>query len=449
MAAAGAFSCSPDLPERSSGAAIRSVRFDCDGVGQASIIQAPHRSLRAASLLLSASLLASSLVACGNSGRDDRAGGTGPLPIGAAIALTGNASVIGQDQRIGLELARDHFQGNFRGKGPALELTIEDGGSDEGTATNAFCSLIGADVVALIGPSLSQQAFAVDPIADRAGIPVIGPSNTATGIPEIGPFVSRVSAPVAQVAPLSIAAALRLNPKIRSAAVFYAQDDAYSTSESQIFQQALIARNLKPVAVIRTSVSDTDFQSQITETLRRNPDLIVISGLPSDGGNLVRQLRELGFKGTLVAGNGMNSPNIYSICQRFCDGLLIAQAYSPESTTPINRAFVAAYTKARGGAVPPQFSAQAFTAYQVIAETLSSLQVSLPAGATLAALPRAELRRRLNTALLKGRFQTPLGEIRFTPEGEVIQKQFYVAQVRMNPDGRSGRFQLLPTVPTP
>jgi len=418
-------------------------------VGQASIFQAPHRSLRAASLLLSASLLASSLVACGNSARDDRAGGTGPLPIGAAIALTGNASVIGQDQRIGLELARDHFQGNFQGKGPALELTIEDGGSDEGTATNAFRSLISADVVALIGPSLSQQAFAVDPIADRAGIPVIGPSNTATGIPEIGPFVSRVSAPVAQVAPLSIAAALRLNPKIRSAAVFYAQDDAYSTSESKIFQQALIDRNLKPVAVIRTSVSDTDFQSQITETLRRNPDLIVISGLPSDGGNLVRQLRELGFKGTLVAGNGMNSPNIYSICQRFCDGLLIAQAYSPESTTPINRAFVAAYTKARGGAVPPQFSAQAFTAYQVIAETLSSLQVSLPAGATLAALPRAELRRRLNTALLQGRFQTPLGEIRFTPEGEVIQKQFYVAQVRMNPDGRSGRFQLLPTVSTP
>ena len=57
------------------------------------------------------------------------------------------------------------------------------------------------------------------------------------------------------------------------------------------------------MAVIRTSVSDTDFQSQITETLRRKPDLIVISGLPSDGGNLVRQLRELGFKGSLVAGN--------------------------------------------------------------------------------------------------------------------------------------------------
>jgi branched-chain amino acid transport system substrate-binding protein len=91
-------------------------------------------------------------VACGSSGRDDRAAGTGPLPIGAVIALTGNASVIGQDQRIGLEIARDYFQGNSQGKGPALELKIQDGGSDEATATNAFRSLIGANVVALIGP---------------------------------------------------------------------------------------------------------------------------------------------------------------------------------------------------------------------------------------------------------------------------------------------------------
>lgn len=406
-----------------------------------------ERSARASAPgLLPSVLLASLLAACSGPRATNGAGdANGALRIGAVIALTGNASVIGQDQRIGLELARDRFAAGT----PALALNLEDGGSDEGTATNAFRSLIANDVVALIGPSLSQQAFAVDPIADRAGIPVVGPSNTANGIPEIGPFVSRVSAPVSQVAPLSVAAALRLNPAIRRSAVFFAQDDAYSTAESKIFQKALAARNLTPVAVQRTSVSDTDFQNQITDTLRRNPDLIVISALPSDGGNLVRQLRELGFKGTLVAGNGMNSPNIYPICQRFCDGLLIAQAYSPEAATAENRAFVAAYAKARAGAVPPQFSAQAYAAYQVLAETLRNLQASQPAGTRLASLPRAELRRKLNAALLKGTFQTPLGEIRFTPEGEVIQKDFHVAQVRMNSDGRSGRFQLLPAGPKP
>ena len=394
--------------------------------------------------LLSSCGARSSAPTAGSSVGGSTVGGAGasvaPLRIGAAIALTGNASVIGQDQRIGLELARDHHQGSA----PALELRIEDGGSDEGTATNAFRSLIRNEVVALIGPSLSQQAFAVDPIADRAGIPVIGPSNTAKGIPQIGPFVARVSAPVAQVAPLSIAAALKLNPRIQRAAVFYAQDDAYSTSESKIFQQALVDRKLTPVSVQKTSVSDTDFQNQITDTLRDKPDLIVISALPSDGGNLVRQIRELGFKGTLVAGNGMNSPNIYPICQRFCDGLLIAQAYSPEAATPSNKAFLSRYSKARGGSVPPQFTAQAFTAYQVVAEALTRLQAQQPAGRLLTSLPPAELRRQLNTTLLKGTYQTPLGEIRFSPEGEVIQQQFYVAQVRMDPSGTKGRFQLLP-----
>ena len=48
------------------------------------------------------------------------------------------------------------------------------------------------------------------------------------------------------------------------------------------------------------------------------------------------------------------------------------------------------------------------------------------------------------TEILKGRYQTPLGDIGFTPSGEVVQQNFFVAQVRMNPDGKAGRFALLP-----
>ncbi|MEB3177222.1 MAG: ABC transporter substrate-binding protein, partial [Synechococcus sp.] len=275
-------------------------------------------------------LLAAALLALpAGCGSPDSGSGSGAprdsLPIGAVIALTGNSSGVGQDQRIGLELAREHFSEQK----PKLELRLEDGGSEEQTATNAFRGLINGGVLALIGPSLSQQAFAVDPLAERAGVPVVGPSNTAVGVPQIGRFISRVSAPVSVVAPLSIEAALRQNPGIRRAAVFFAHDDAYSTSESKIFQNTLRQKGLPPVTVQRTSVSDTDFQNQVTDALRLKPDLLVISALPNDGGNLVRQIRELGYRGPVVAGNGMNSPTIYPICQRYCDGLLIAQAYSP------------------------------------------------------------------------------------------------------------------------
>jgi len=362
------------------------------------------------------------------------------FPIGAVIALTGSYSIIGQDQRIGLELA----QQVFGQREPKTELSIEDGGSDELTATNAFRSQISRGVIGLIGPSNSQQAFAADPLAERAGVPVVAASNTANGIPEIGAFISRVSAPVSVVAPLSIAAAIRLNPGVQRTAIFYTQDDAYSTSEFKNFEIAANNKRLKIITVQRTKGGEIDFQKQINDTLNLRPELIVISAGPSDGGNLVRQIRELGYGGPIVAGNGMNSPTICPVCQRYCDGRIIAQAYSPESQTQINKRFLALYKQRKGGATPPQFSAQAFTAYQVIHEALKALQSQRPKGTTLASMPLQELRQRLNRQILSGSYATPLGDIRFSPNGEIRQTNFYVAQVKMNPNGTTGLFSLLP-----
>lgn len=364
-----------------------------------------------------------------------------PLTIGAVIALTGNANLYGQDQRLGLDLARRwfHNQGQDRSAQPAPLLRLEDGASDEASAIAAFHLLINQGAAALIGPTLSQQAFAADPIAERRAVPVVAPSNTAQGIPQIGPFISRVSAQSSVIAPLSVSEALRRDPSISRVALFYAQDDAYSTAEALIFQKALSSRGLSPVIVQRTQLADNDFQTPITAALQRRPQLVVISAQAVDGGNLIRQLRELGYRGQIVVGNGLNTPNIYPICQRFCDGILIAQAYSPELRTPVNQAFLSLYRRRHPGQAPSQITAQAWTAYQVLAQAIQRLQQR----DAFRGLTLAQARRALNHELLGGRYDTPLGPIRFRPDGEVVQDRFYVAQVQMQPDGRRGRFTLV------
>jgi branched-chain amino acid transport system substrate-binding protein len=394
------------------------------------------RLLRVGTGLLTLTLL---LAGCGSDDANQPIDVAGGVPVGAVLALTGNANVYGQDQKIGLELALKHRNGAGGINGRSLKLALEDSGSDEPGANAAFTLQINRGVLALIGPTLSQQAFSADPIAQRRGVPVVAPSNTATGIPEIGFFISRVSAQSSVIAPLAIERALKIQPGLKRAAVFYAQDDAYSTAETTIFQKALKEKGLDPVTVQRTQLNDQDFQNQISAALREKPDLIVLSLQAVDGGNLIRQLRELGYRGLIVAGNGMNTPNIYPICQKYCDGLLIAQAYSPELDTPANAAFLKAFKAAKGGAIPPQLTAQAYTALQVIGEALVRLDKRQP----LAGAPLAATRKQLMQEILAGTYATPLGEIRFTPEGEVIQSQFFVAQVRMDPGGRSGRFALL------
>ncbi|MEE3719488.1 ABC transporter substrate-binding protein [Tumidithrix elongata RA019] len=368
----------------------------------------------------------------------------GGIPIGIAVAQTSNVALLGQEEVTGAKIAEKYFNDRGGVNGTPIKLIYQDTGGDEQGAINAFNTLISQNkVVGIVGPTLSQQAFSADPIAERAGVPVLAPSNTAKGIPQIGKYISRVSAPVSVVAPNSVEAAIKMKPDLKKVAVFYAQNDAFNKSETETFQSVVKQKGLDLVTVQRFQTTDTDFQTQATNAISLQPDLIIISGLSADGGNLVKQLRELGYKGLIVGGNGLNTSNILPVCKAQCDGVIIAQAYSPENPSEINVALRSAYIEQNKSEQkkkePPQFTAQAFTGVQVLVEALRSLDKKTK----IATLPLDQLRTKLNDELLVGTYQTPLGEISFTPEGEIIQKQFYVAQITMEPDGNNGKFKFL------
>lgn len=358
-----------------------------------------------------------------------------PLQIGVGVAQTSNAALFGQDQVIGARIAAEYFNARGGVNGRPIEIVVQDTGGDEAGAINAFQNLISADVLAILGPSLSQQAFAANPLAEQAGIPVLGPSNLARGIPEIGRFIGRISAPATAQVPFAVDAALTLNPDIQDVAVFYAQNDAFSSSETTFFQEEVTARGLNLTSVQTFQTTDTDFSTQITNALADNPQLIIVSGLAVDGGNVVRQLREFGYEGLIVGGNGLNTPNIFPVCQAACDGLIATQAYSADADLEINRELLAIYQEEQG-TTPSQFVAQAFAGIQVYVESL--IKVDDIYG--LETLTNDQIRLALNTVLLNGTYETPMGTVSFTPLGEVVQERFYVAQVQMNDDGQTGRF---------
>jgi branched-chain amino acid transport system substrate-binding protein len=376
-------------------------------------------------------------------GTTPRVDAADPIPVGVAVAQTSNVALFGQEQVIGAQIAEEFFNQKGGVNGRPIKLIFQDTAGDEAGAINAFQNLINvAKVVAIVGPTLSQQAFAANPIANKAGIPVVGPSNTAAGIPQIGEYISRVSAPVTQIAPHAVKAAMDANPNLKRVVVLFAQNDAFSKSETQVFQQTVKDNpKLELVTVQTFQTTDTDFTAQTTNVLAAKPDLVIISGLAADGGNLVKQLRELGYKGQIVGGNGFNTTNLFPVCKALCDGILVAQAYSYQAAGEVNQAFRAVY-KAKQKKEPPQFSGQAFTAVQVVVDALRALDKKAP----LAGMDLAKLRTELNKQIIAGTYQTPLGEISFKPSpgGEIVQKDFYIAQIKMEPDGTKGAFVFLP-----
>jgi branched-chain amino acid transport system substrate-binding protein len=391
--------------------------------------------------LLAASLLTlhSLLSACGNDINAERVDLSQGVPLGGVLAISGMASVYGVDQNVGLALALEEINNSGGINGLPLHLSIQDSGSDEVGANAAFTLLMNQGVLAIIGPTLSQQAVSAGPIAQRRGVPVVVTSNTATGIPQIGRFITGVAARSGEVAPLVIAKVLEQNPDVRRVAVFYARNDAYSTAETTDFQQALAERGLEVVSVQSSEIDDIDFKSQIRMALEEEPDLVVLSHQAIGGVHLIQQLKQAGYDGPILAGNGMNTPTILSLCGEDCDGLVVPQAYSPELPTPTNAAFLDLYRRKAGEAVPPEPTVRAYVALQVIGEALRRLDRREPLKAT----SLVDARNGLIEELLAGHYQTPIGDIHFTPEGEVVQKRFFVARVSIAPEGDGGRFSLL------
>ncbi len=361
-----------------------------------------------------------------------------PIPIGIAVAQTSNTALLGQEQVIGAQLAEKYFNARGGVNGTPIKLIFQDAAGDTNTAINAFTTLINQNkVIGIVGPTLSTQAFASDPLADRAKVPVLAPSNTAKGIPQIGDYIARVSAPVALVAPNAVRAALKINPKIKKVAVMYAQNDTFATSETGTFQETAKSLGLDVVTVQKFQTTDNDFTTQVTSVLGQSVDLVIISGLANDGGNLVKQLRQLGYKGLIIGGNGLNTANMFPVCGKLCDGVLIAQAYNPSVNNTSNKAFVDDY-RAQYKKDPPQFSAQAFTAVQVFVEALKAVDKKKK----LSTQTLEEARTALNSAIIAGKYRTPLGLVEFDKEGEILQKAFYVAQIKML-DDKNGKYTFL------
>ena len=81
----------------------------------------------------------------------------------------------------------------------------------------------------LLGPTLSTEMNVVGPEADLNGIPIMGTSTTAEGIPQIGEYVFRNSLPESIAIPAAIEKAVE-KYDAKKVAIIYGNDDVFTKS---------------------------------------------------------------------------------------------------------------------------------------------------------------------------------------------------------------------------
>lgn len=328
--------------------------------------------------------------------------GTGAIArIGAALSLSGSARMTGMTQRSAIKLAQDEINASRMLGNVRLEVVVDDDRSEREQAAVVFQRFIeNSHVVAIVGPTLSDTALGVDPIAQQAAVPVLAISNSANGITQIGNFIFRDCLSESQLTP-QVIDALRSRMKLHSAALLYSDTDP-NRSGSHGYKAALQNAGIRITTEQTFSPDQTDFSAQLEEIANSKPQALFVTAPASAAAPILVQARKAGLtRIPIVGSNAFNSDAVLRSAGDAAEGLIVGSAWSVAKPSARNQQFVEAY-RARYGVDPDQVAAQAYTGVYILASALKRAQTVSDSRAVRNAL---EETRDLDT---------PLGPFSFT-----------------------------------
>lgn len=277
------------------------------------------RSSRARRVAITLAASALVLTACGSDsdGGSDKTndaasgdGGTSELcgkNLAFLGALTGDAGALGQNMVGGIELALKEY--NDKNPDCKVELKTFDSQGSPDTAPGLATQIVNDDTIfGLIGPGFSGESLATGKTFFEAGLPSISPSATNVTITQQGwtTWHRVIGNDDAQ----GTADAKYLTDN--GAAKVFVIDDGqdYSKGLAGTVKEALGAALVDSDQI---SVGQTDMSAVVTKVQASGADAVFYGGYYTEAGLLAKALRQGGFKGTFMSGDGSEDPNFVKV----------------------------------------------------------------------------------------------------------------------------------------
>ncbi|RFS85866.1 branched-chain amino acid ABC transporter substrate-binding protein [Actinomadura spongiicola] len=245
--------------------------------------------------------LALSAVACGGDDDGGSGGGGDEVTIGFMGDLTGENSGLVIPPKQGAQLAIEQYNAT----NPKVKIkfkTYDSQGKAEQATPLAQGAVKDDKIVGLIGPAFSGESESVGPILEEAKVPSVSPSATSITLAEKGwKYWHRV---VADDAVQSDGAANFLVNSVKAKKLYLVSDNqAYGKGLTDAIAKAAGGKG----AQTQTDAVDdkaTDYSSTVNKINQFKPDAVYFGGYYAVAGRLFKQLREGGYKGKMMSGDG-------------------------------------------------------------------------------------------------------------------------------------------------
>ncbi|HKJ96002.1 MAG TPA: branched-chain amino acid ABC transporter substrate-binding protein [Gammaproteobacteria bacterium] len=241
------------------------------------------------------------------------------LTVGVQVPTTGSEATYGTDMYNAMKIAADEINAKGGVLGKKIELTTGDSACDPQQSVNAASKLASQDVVGVVGGYCSGATLPT--------LKIYGDNNV--------PFVI-VAANSTKLIPANPGNAFMINStgfdQVKKAVGFFEkkgvkslaivnQGDAYSQDLANLTRNQWEKDGHKVAAYETVSKGEQSFASLVTKIKSSGADAVFWTAYYADGGLLIRQLRQGGFRGIIAVGDGSNSPKLFEIAGRAAEGV--------------------------------------------------------------------------------------------------------------------------------
>jgi branched-chain amino acid transport system substrate-binding protein len=191
---------------------------------------------------------------------------------------------------------------------------------------------------------------------------------------------------------------------------------AFGQGVSEIFEKAFKDAGGKVSSISAVNPTDVDFTALITQLKGQSPDVVYLGAVMPQLSLFAKQMKEQGLNAQLIVPDGAHHPDFISQAGAdAAEGVLISFQMPPIDANDEMKAFNAAY-KERFKEDVGAFSIFGYVAAKIVGEAVKQA--------------KEPTREGLLEAIHNVNFDSPLGKISFTPEGDLVVAPIFLYQVK-------------------
>jgi branched-chain amino acid transport system substrate-binding protein len=294
-----------------------------------------------------------------------------PVKIGLFSPLSGPQQPSGKAVLDGATLAvgQINLQGGIRGN--KLKLIFRDDTSSSVLGVQILRDLADQEqCLAVIGSPQVATLLATMPIANEKQIPLLAPSWVNEITRRGNSWLFRVGAYDQLVVACLASFAIR-DLKWRKISILHADNEA-GIQGGKDFARAVKKLGGTPISLARFDSADRDFTVPINKILKKRPDGVAVWGSMLETAYLVRQLRQMGYHGTIIASANLSDVQFVETCGEAADNTVFCTPFTPLSRRPLVGGLIKDFEASFGHPPPSDAVAAGYDAVMLVAKAIQA-----------------------------------------------------------------------------